>query len=190
MAAGVRRIEAITGLTALAWVRSRDQALVEASRELRSPPEGLAEAIRKGVEDRRSIERELEATRRELARLKAGDLGSQARDLGGVKVLAAEFTGDPAALREEADRLRDTLGTAVVALGSRGGGKVQLVVTVSKDIAGKRFHAGEIIRAIAPLVGGGGGGRPDMAQAGGKDPDGLPAALAQVYTIAEQAPPA
>ncbi len=190
VAAGVRRIEAITGLTALAWVRSRDQALVEASRELRSPPEGLAEAIRKGVEDRRSIERELEATRRELARLKAGDLGSQARDLGGVKVLAAEFTGDPAALREEADRLRDTLGTAVVALGSRGGGKVQLVVTVSKDIAGKRFHAGEIIRAIAPLVGGGGGGRPDMAQAGGKDPDGLPAALAQVYTIAEQAPPA
>ena len=84
-------------------------------------------------------------------------------------------------LRGVSDRLRDTLGSGVVVLGSREGGAVKLVVTVSKDLAGSRVHAGNLIREIAGMVGGGGGGRPDMAQAGGKDPDALPGALDAVY---------
>jgi len=187
VAAGVRRIEAQTGEGAMDWIRGRDQAATEAARELRTSPAALVEAIRRIVEDRRTLERELEQARRELARAVAGDLSGQAREIGGVKVLSVEFAGDPAALRDEADRLRDKLGSAVVVLGSRAEGKVQLVAAVSKDLADKRFHAGNIIREIAALIGGGGGGRPDMAQAGGRDPDALPAALERVYALAEAA---
>ena len=90
---------------------------------------------------------------------------------------------DAKTLRDEADRLRDTLGTGVVVLGSREGGAVKLVVAVSKDIAGSKVHAGNLIREIAGMVGGGGGGRPDLAQAGGKNPDALPGALEAVYGL-------
>ena len=100
--------------------------------------------------------------------------------INGVKVIAAEMDADPKMLREEADRLRNALGTAVVVLGTRKK-NVQIMVAVTKDIAGKRVHAGNLIRDLAKMVGGGGGGRPDMAQAGGKNPDGLPAALESVY---------
>ena len=96
-----------------------------------------------------------------------------------VDRIGAGFTPD------EADRLRDTLGSGVVVLGSREGGAVKLVVTVSKDLAGKRVHAGNLIREIAGMVGGGGGGRPDMAQAGGKNPDALPGALDAVYALVQ-----
>jgi alanyl-tRNA synthetase len=108
----------------------------------------------------------------------------QARDVGGVKVLAAEFDGD---LREQADRLRDQLGTSLVVLLSKRGDKVQLLAAVSKDIAGSRLHAGKVVEAVAPLVGGKGGGRPDMAQAGGSDPSGVAAAIERVYTFATAA---
>ena len=98
-------------------------------------------------------------------------------------MLAAEYDGD---LKEQADRLRDQLGSALVVLGSRADGRVQLVAAVTKDLAGGRAHAGKVIERIAPIVGGKGGGRPDMAQAGGKDPEGLSAALAEVYALAAQ----
>ena len=94
-----------------------------------------------------------------------------------------EMNADGNTMRNEAERLRDTLGTAVVVLGSRESGSVKLVVMVSKDIAGKRVHAGKLIKAVAEMVGGGGGGRPDMAQAGGKNPDALPDALSKVYEL-------
>ena len=104
----------------------------------------------------------------------AGDLAGKARDVGGIRVLAAEYDGD---LREQADRLRDQLGSVLVVLGSKAGGKVQILAAATKDLAG-RVHAGKVIERLAPMVGGRGGGRPDMASAGGKDPSGLEAALA------------
>jgi alanyl-tRNA synthetase len=183
VAAGVRRIEAQTGLGAWQTARSQEAAARAAAAQLRTRPEALAEAIARIVEDRKRLEREVEALKTEMARAQAGDLTEQARQMDGFKVLAAELDVDPKTLREEADRLREQLGTGVVVLGSRHGGAVKLVVTVSKDIAGKQVHAGDLIREIAKMVGGGGGGRPDMAQAGGKDPDALPAALQKVYEL-------
>jgi len=187
VAAGVRRIEALTGQGALHFVRTQEDAARAASAELRTSVDQLPDAIRRIQDDRRRLEKELDAARRELARAQAGDLTTDAREIGGVQVLAAELDADAAALRDEADRLRDTLGTALVVLGSRAGGKVALVATVSKEIAGKKLHAGNIIREIARMVGGGGGGRPDMAQAGGRDGDALPGALARVYDLATSA---
>jgi alanyl-tRNA synthetase len=185
VAAGVRRIEAVTGPGALAWLRTRDRALRAAALALRTQPEQVVDGIERVLEDRRRLERELDGARRELARAAAGDVLDQVREIDGMKVLSAEITADAKALRDEADRLRDKLGSGVVVLGSRDDGSVKLVVTVSKDLAGKRVHAGKLIRIVAGLVGGGGGGRPDMAQAGGRDPDALPGALEQVYTLVQ-----
>ncbi len=183
VAAGVRRIEGLTGPGALAYLRSRDEALKAAAAALRAQPELLAESIDRVLEDRKRLEKELDAAKRELARSAAGDLLSQARDVGGIAVISAELTADASALRDEADRLRDQLGSGVVVLASRDADSVKIVVTVSKDLAGKRVHAGKLIKEVAGMVGGGGGGRPDMAQAGGKDPDALPQALEAVFAL-------
>ena len=183
IAAGVRRIEAVTGSGALAYVRRRDKAAVAAATRLRAPIEELPEALDRVVAERKRLEKELDVARRELARATAGDLSTEAREIDGIQVLAAEIPGDAGTLRDEADRLRTQLGTALVVLGSREGGKVVLVAAATPDIAGKRVHAGKIVGAVAKLVGGGGGGRPDMAQAGGRNPDALPGALEHVYTL-------
>ena len=135
------------------------------------------------MDDRKRLTNELSQLKRDLARQKSGDLTTQVREVNGIKVVSAEVDVDAKTLRTEADRVRDTIGSGVVVLGSRNGGAVKLVVTVSKDLAGSTVHAGNLIREIAGIVGGGGGGRPDMAQAGGRDPDALPAALEAVYSI-------
>lgn len=183
VAAGVRRIEAVTGPGALGWIRDRDEALRTVSQTLRTPPEQLADSVAKLLEDRKRLEKELEAARRELARAATGDILDQAREVDGFKVLAAEIDADANVLRDEADRLRDKLGSGVVVLASRDDSSVKLVVTVSKDLAGKRVHAGKLIKQVAGMVGGGGGGRPDMAQAGGRKPEALPGALEAVYGL-------
>jgi alanyl-tRNA synthetase len=183
IAAGVRRIEAQTGPGALRWARQRDAWLDEAAAQLRAAPDELAGTILRLSDDRRRLQAELEAAKRELARAKAGDLLAQVREVGGVRVLATELQADAATLRDEADRLRDQLGSGVVVLGARDADGVKLVVVVSRDLAGKRVHAGNLVKELARRVGGSGGGRPDMAQAGGKDGDALPAALAAVYDL-------
>jgi alanyl-tRNA synthetase len=183
VAAGVRRIEGVTGPGAMAWYDARERAASQAAAALRTPVEELPAAIERLMVDRKRLERELDKLKLELARAAGGDLASQARDIDGIKVIAAELPGDVNTLRNEADRLRDQLGTAVVVLGSREGGSVTLIVAVTKDIAGKRAHAGNIVRSVAKMVGGGGGGRPDMAQAGGRNADALPAALESVYDL-------
>jgi alanyl-tRNA synthetase len=184
VAAGVRRIEALTGPGAFSWTRERDELLRSTAAALKTSPEQVMDAVERLSDERRRLDKELAVLKVELARARAGDLLSQAREINGVKVLAAEFFGDAKALREEADRLRDQLGSALVVLAARGEDAVQIIVTVSKDLAGKRFHAGNIVKQLAGLLGGGGGGRPDMAQAGGKNPDAVPEALAQVFVIA------
>jgi alanyl-tRNA synthetase len=183
VAAGVRRIEAQTGTGALALVHEESQTLLEAARKLKTEPARLLEAITRLQEERKTLERELAELKRGMAKAAAGDLVRSAQDVNGIRVLAAEFDGD---LREQADRLRDQLGSSLVVLLARKGDKVQLLAAASKDVAGSRIHAGKVIEAVAPLVGGRGGGRPDMAQAGGADPSGIPAAVQRVYSYARE----
>ena len=183
VAAGVRRIEAVTGGGALDWVQEREQRLRQIGATLKASEEEAVERLERLLAQSRELERRLEKLQRDQAKSQSGDLVSQARELDGVKVLATRVEGlDDKALRELADRLKDKLGPSVVALGATDGTKVALIATVSKDLT-KRFHAGELIKRIAPIVGGNGGGRPDFAQAGGKDPSRLDEALATVYEL-------
>jgi alanyl-tRNA synthetase len=178
IAAGVRRIEAQTGWGALAHIRVTEARLEQAAAELKSTPAMLVEAVSRLVAEKNRLSRELEQTKRDLARAAAGNLEEKVISIGTTKVLAAELSIDPEGLREEADRWRDKLGSSVVVLVARAGEDVRLVVGISKDLAGKTYHAGKIIGVLAQHVGGKGGGRPDFAQAGGKEPSGIPALLA------------
>lgn len=178
IAAGVRRLEAQTGTGAIEVVRGDSLRLSQVAEALKTSPDTVLESLKRLQEDRKTLERELSGLRRELAKEAAGSLLAGAREVGGVKVLAAEFSGD---LREQADRLRDQLGSGVVVLAARRGPKVQLLAAATKDIAGSKIHAGKLIQVLAPLVDGRGGGRPDMAQAGGSKPDGISALLDEVY---------
>ena len=180
VAAGVRRIEAQTGLGALQVVRRDAAALASVTEALRARPEDVAAAVQRLQEDAKSLRRELEEERKRAALAAAGDMLSSARDVGGVKVLAAE-SEDVKGMREQADKLRDQLGSGVVVLGARPAGKKAiLLVAVTPDLAG-RIHAGRIVGQLAEKVGGRGGGRPDFAQAGGPDASSLPEALSASY---------
>ncbi|HXT19218.1 MAG TPA: alanine--tRNA ligase, partial [Thermoanaerobaculia bacterium] len=177
IASGVRRIEALTGRGAVAHVRSRQALADEVAEELAVPLERAAEEVR-------ALRGRLTASDRELAQLRrqlvagGGTPAEQAREVGGVKVLAREVPpAPPDQLRDMADMLRQKLGSGVVVLGARGDGKVSLVAAVTSDLAG-RVHAGNLVKAAAAAAGGKGGGRPDFAQAGGKEPEKLPQALA------------
>jgi len=187
IAAGVRRVEAQTGPGALAWVRELEGTTRTVAGELKTSPDRLLESVRRLVEEKGRLQKELDEARRELARASAGDLLSQAVEIDGVKVLAAELDADAKTLRDEADRLRDQLGRCVVVLAARDVGAVRLLVAVSKDLAGSRYNAGKIIGALAAMVGGKGGGRPDLAQAGGSAPERVPEMLAAVSTVLAQA---
>ena len=183
VAAGVRRIEAVTGGGALDWVQEREQRLRQIGETLHTSEEEAVERLERLLAQQRELERKLEKLQRGLAGAQSGDLASHARTVDGIRVLATRVDDlDEKALRELADRLKEKLAPSVVALGTTDGTKVTLVATVSKELV-KRYHAGNLIKQIAPLVGGGGGGRPDFAQAGGKDPARLDDALAQVYKI-------
>ncbi|MCC5860643.1 MAG: alanine--tRNA ligase [Gammaproteobacteria bacterium] len=180
VAAGVRRIEAVTGDGALAWVRANEEALGRVAGLVRASREDAEEKVRQALERTRQLEKELEKLRAKLATGQGRDLSEQAVDVGGVKVLAASIEGaDARALRDAVDRLRDRLGSAVVVLGAVEDGKVRLAAGVTPDLV-ERVPAGRLVAGIAELVGGRGGGRADFAQAGGTQPEALPAALAAV----------
>ena len=178
VSAGVRRIEAISGEEAVKTMRSRNSILSNMAKTLRINPEDIPTSFDKIAKEKKNLEKELESLKIKIARLSVGDLSSQAKEVNGITYISAEFTGDPKTLREEADRLRSKLGSAVVVLGSKTKG-VKLIAAVTKDLV-DRVHAGNLIKEIAPKIGGGGGGRPDMAQAGGKNADGLTSALEYV----------
>ena len=138
------------------------------------------------LDEKKSLEKEVEALKGRLASTQAKDLMGQARQVDGVQVLALKVdAADPKSLRDFAVKFQDKLKSGIVVLGSDAAEKVMLIAMVSKDLT-KRFPAGEIIKAIAPIVGGSGGGRPDMAQAGGPDKDKLAAALEKVYEVVAQ----
>ncbi len=185
VAAGVRRIVATTGAGSLDHMRILEQRLEAAARAAKASPLDLTEKLEKLVANERALEKELEELQRKLLTGEGGGgleaLLGQAREIAGAKVLGVrtEVT-DRAALRELAEQLRDRLGDAIVMLGSEKDGKAQLVVMVSKSLT-DRFRAGDLIRPIAAIVGGSGGGRPDMAQAGGTDPSKLDEAVQALY---------
>jgi alanyl-tRNA synthetase len=185
VAAGVRRILAVTGEGALAHVREVEGALAEAARAAKTTPAALTERIEKLVQHERALEKQVDDLQRKLA--SGGGSGvdgllAQARDVAGVKVLGVRSAvTDRGALRELAEQLRDKLGDSVVLVGSEAEGKAQLVLTVSKSLTG-RYRAGDLIRGIAEIVGGSGGGRPDMAQAGGTEIGRLDEAIESVYS--------
>jgi alanyl-tRNA synthetase len=179
IAAGVRRIEAVTGRGALEWVKASESLLKGVAGLVKSGREDVAEKVAQLVERTRNLEREIQQLK---GRLASGgrDLLEEVRDIGGVKVLAARLDGaDSKSLREAADRLKGKLGSGVVVLGAVEGDKVRLVAGVTKDLTDS-LKAGELIRPVAERVGGRGGGRADFAQAGGNDPSKLDEALALV----------
>jgi alanyl-tRNA synthetase len=184
IAAGVRRITAVTGEGALAYVRELEKSIATTAELARATPATLAEKVEKLVARERGLEKQIEELQRKLASGGGGvdTLLSKARDVGGVKVLGVrtEVT-DRGALRELAEQLRDKLGDSIVLVGSSHEGKAQLVLTVAKPLT-DRYRAGDIIRPIAQIVGGSGGGRPDMAQAGGTDSSRLDEAIEAVYS--------
>ena len=185
VASGIRRVEALTGEGALNWVRQREQVLKDMGRILKGSEEDALERLEKLLSRQHELEKQLDQLQRQLAGSQSDDLASQVRRINGVNVIASRVEGvDQKALRDMADTLRDKHQPAVVVLGATSGAKVSLLAAVSKDLV-QQYHAGKIIKAIAPLVGGGGGGRPDFAQAGGKDPTRLDEALQKVYGLIE-----
>ncbi|GAB4059957.1 alanine--tRNA ligase [Uliginosibacterium sediminicola] len=180
VAAGVRRVEAIAGEVALNHILARDTQLSEVSSALKVPGNEVGGKLAQVLDGVRALEKEIAALKSKLASNQGDALLSQAADVAGVKVLAATLDGaDAAALREAVDRLRDKLGSAAVVLATVSDGKVALIAGVTPDLTA-RIKAGELVNFVAQQVGGKGGGRADMAQAGGSNPQALPAALASV----------
>jgi len=181
---GLRRVEALTGEGTMHYYRSRDEQLTSMARILKTAPHELLHRAENLAHTLREAEKEAETLRARLARYEVQSVLDQAREVGGVKVLAARAEAtDMDNLRAMVDLLRDKMGSGVIVLASAADGKVNLVAGVSKDLVASGLHAGKMLKEIAPLVGGGGGGRPDMAQAGGKDPAGIDQALAKVYSL-------
>jgi alanyl-tRNA synthetase len=180
IASGVRRIEAVTGEAAVALMEAEGDTLHKVAELVRGNRDEVDARVAQLLERNKGLEKELEQLKAKLASAAGSDLASQARDVNGAKVLAAHLEGaDPKSLRDTMDKLKDKLGSAVVLLVTEKGGKVNLIAGVTKDLTGK-CKAGDLVRAAAEKVGGKGGGRPDMAQAGGSDPAGIPDALALV----------
>jgi alanyl-tRNA synthetase len=183
VAAGVRRVEAVTGREAYEWVVRTDEVLRDIAAMLRGSREDVDEKVRELVERSRRLEKEVQQLKSKLASGQGGDLSAQAKDVGGVKVLAARIDGaDARALRDAVDQLKSKLGSSVIVLASVQEGKVVLVAGVSDDLLAK-MKAGEIAGLVAAKVGGRGGGRADFAQAGGTQPENLGVALAGVEPL-------
>jgi alanyl-tRNA synthetase len=180
VAAGIRRIEAVTGDNALAFVQRQGAQLVDAARALKSQPDEINARVVQVLDHVRSLEKELARLKSKLAASQGDDLAAQAVDVNGIRVLAAILEGaDSKTLRETMDKLKDKLKTAAIVLAAVEGMKVSLVAGVTADSTG-RVKAGELVKHVALQVGGKGGGKPDLAQAGGTDPAALAHALASV----------
>ncbi|MDZ7767859.1 MAG: DHHA1 domain-containing protein [Woeseiaceae bacterium] len=180
IASGIRRIEAVTGKGALDWINRNLQSLDEVAALTKSTREQAAAKVQQLLRRTRDLEKQLAETRQQLMSGGAGNLDDNVTDVQGIKVVATRMDGaDAKTLRDAVDRLKDKLQSAVVVLGSVDNGKVRLAAGVTKNNVG-RIRAGDVIQPVAEQVGGKGGGRPDFAQAGGSNPDGLDAALASV----------
>ncbi len=183
VAAGVRRIEAVTGPEAVKFIKKEDHELKKVANMLRANPFEVAERIDKMMKHQRDLEREIEGLKGKLAAKESGDIIKKAKKVGEVKLLAERVeVSDVKALRDFGDKLRDKMDSGIICLGSQVGEKAMLLCMVTKDLAGK-YNAGDIVKEIAPIVGGSGGGRPDMAQAGGTQPENIDKALKKVRDL-------
>ena len=186
VASGIRRIEALTGEAALAQIQKTDGLLNETARMLKERSDIVPQRVEKMLVHQKSLEKEIDRLKAKVASEAVDDIEAAIKTINKVKVLAKKVAVDqPAALRDLADRFKDKIQSGIVVLGSAVGNKAMLIVIVSKDLT-DRFHAGEIVKQVAAVVGGSGGGRPDMAQAGGSKPEKLDAALEKVYEIVER----
>lgn len=187
VASGVRRIEAFSGRAALTFVQTGINTVNDVAAILRERPETVARRVEALLTREKGLEKEIEKLKRALAAGATDNIDSGMRTVNGVKVIAQQVDVEsPAVLRDLADKFRDKIGSGVVVLGAQADGKALLIVMVTKDLAG-RFHAGNIIRDLAAQVGGKGGGRPDMAQAGGPNPEHLDKAIQKAYAVIEAA---
>jgi alanyl-tRNA synthetase len=186
IAAGIRRLEGICGPEAVRLTQEEEDELAQAAGLLKAGRGELVGRLEKLIRRNKDLEKQVEALKSQIASVQAGDLLEQVRRVDGIQVLALEVAAtDPKGLREFAVKLHNRLKSGIVVLGSRADDKALLIAMVSKDLT-KRFNAGEIIRELAPLVGGSGGGRADMAQAGGPDKEKLSEALKQALEIVAQ----
>jgi alanyl-tRNA synthetase len=183
VAAGVRRVEAVTGEGALGLIRRYEDDLKQIGHMLRAGEDGAVERVRKLLQQQKELEREIERLRAQLGKNQIPEILARKESINGINVLITSVEGvDPKQLRELADQLKERMSSGFIFLASRGDDGVTLVASASSDLA-KRVHAGNIIKEVAPIVGGGGGGRPDFAQAGGKNPTRTDEALAEVKKI-------
>ncbi len=183
VAAGVRRIEAVTGTVALGFAQKAFHTLNTLAETLKTKPEELTDRVQKMLAHQKALEKELAAIKAKAQADASDQVLSDIQVVDGVSVLAQEVSVDtPAALRDMADNLKAKIKSGIIVLGSKANGKVLLVAIVTKDHL-EKYHAGKILKEVAAVVGGGGGGRPDMAQAGGSKPEKLTDALAAVYEI-------
>ncbi|PXX52927.1 alanyl-tRNA synthetase [Hungatella effluvii] len=186
IAAGVRRIEALTGDGLMKYYQDAETELHEAAKAAKATPQTLTAKIEAMLEEIKALHSENEKLKSRLAKDSLGDVMDQVKEIGGVKVLATKVTDvDMNGLRNLGDQLKDKLGEGVIVLASVMDGKVNLMATATEEAQKKGAHAGNLIKAVAGLVGGGGGGRPNMAQAGGKNPAGVDACLEEVYKVME-----
>ncbi|TMA25110.1 MAG: alanine--tRNA ligase [Deltaproteobacteria bacterium] len=184
IAAGVRRIVAYTGPEAVALVHEEEQQLARAAAALKAAPKDLVSRAEQAANRIKELERELEQLQRKAATAKSSELAQGAREVHGVKVLAARHdNGDPEAMRELADKLRDQMKSGIVVLGGEKDGKANLLVAVFPSDLSKKYRAGDLVKELSKTLGGRGGGKPEMAQAGGGDPAQLDAALARAYEL-------
>lgn len=184
VAAGVRRIEAITGTGVFAYYKEVEEKLAEAARIVKATPANLAEKLTHLMAEVKQLSSENESLKSKAARESLGNVMDQVKEVRGVRLLAAKADNvDMNGLRELGDQLKEKLGEGVVVLASEKDGKVNLVAMATEEAMAKGAHAGNLIKGIAALVGGGGGGRPNMAQAGGKNPAGIPQAIVEVEKV-------
>ncbi|WP_066637768.1 alanine--tRNA ligase [Desulfolucanica intricata] len=182
---GLRRIEAVTGDGALKYVEAKEQQLAQIAQLVKTTPQEVVRRVEALVKSLKDIEHETENLRAKLAKFEVDNLLSQVKEVNGINILAAKASApDMDSLRGMADLLREQMKSGVVLLATANGGKVNLVAAVTKDLMARGLHAGKLIKEVAQVVGGGGGGRPDMAQAGGKDPSRIQEAIAKTYSVA------
>ncbi|MBR5579331.1 MAG: alanine--tRNA ligase, partial [Lachnospiraceae bacterium] len=187
VAAGVRRIEAITGKGVTAYYKEMEAGLEKAASLLKTTPAKVSEKIEQLQAELKSLSSENESMKSKLAKDALGDVMDQVNEVKGVKLLATSVAGvDMNGLRELGDQLKEKLQEGVVVLASDCDGKVNLMAMATQEAMNKGAHAGNLIKGIAALVGGGGGGRPNMAQAGGKNPAGIGEAIAKVAEVLEE----
>jgi alanyl-tRNA synthetase len=183
VAANVRRIEALTGKAAVEYVQSLDEKVREAATILKTVPDRIADKITQVLKDLKQRDLEVEALKAKLLSKESSNLLAGVQELDSVKLLVKELVADsPKELREYADRIKDKITSGIIVLGSKKDNKVMLICVVTKDLT-DRFKAGEIIKRLSEIVGGKGGGRPDMAQGGGSKPEELDRALESVRDI-------